>query len=95
MKTLIQVILYLAFVFILASFASCSSSEPTPAPITAVYTWRAKVLENNTITRVNMQYDERQSYNPHDSVWVNLDTHQVDDTAENTMLCELIQCRIN
>lgn len=51
--------------------------------------WRARVLENRTITYVNIPADMRDIYRPCDTVWVNLTTHMIDDTAENTMQCTI------
>lgn len=95
MKTFIQAIVYLALVLMLAMFASCGPKEVEPITNTDAYTWRAEVLENNTITYVNMTYNERQVYYPKDSVWVDLATHRINDTADNTMRCVLRICKIN
>lgn len=100
LSTLKLVIIYTLLVFGLALLiSSCGATNP-PTNVTAptedvlLYIWRAKVLENGTITRVEMTRDERIGYQPNDTVWVNLRTHRVDDASDSTMACVLGSCRL-
>ena len=97
MRYCIQPIAYVVLIFGILLLTSCGASTPkpkreTPAGATP-YHWRAQVLENSTITLVKMTLDERMVYEEGDSVWVDLATHRINDTLDNTMLCRLITCR--
>ncbi len=92
MRYLIQPIVYVVLIFGILFLTSCGS-KPNVSPKSYSYHWRAQVMENNTITVVKMTLDERLFYRDGDSVWVDLGTHRVNDTMENTMLCRLITCR--
>lgn len=52
---------------------------------------RAEVLENNTVTYCILNDSEIEIYHPNDTVWLNLNTHTIDDTSDNTMMCVLKQ----
>jgi uncharacterized transporter YbjL len=43
------------------------------------YLNRVKILENNTISYVNLNTNQKNTINFYDTVWVNLDKHTVDD----------------
>jgi len=66
---------------IILFLTSCSENVET-------HTWRAKVLENGTISYVISDNPVLQLY---DTVWVNLDTRTIDDTSNNTMKSVLIK----
>lgn len=94
-KTSVQVIVYTLLVYGLAMLASCSNDKGQPLTSEQLqYHWRAQVMENNTITPVYMTMGERLLYEAGDSVWVDLRTHRVNDTSENTMLCRLIRSKL-
>jgi hypothetical protein len=95
MKTLVQVITYLLLVYGLALLASCGTkAQKVDTHVGTPYHWRAQVMENNSVVPVYMTLDQRLTYKEQDSVWVDLSSHMIDDTAQNTMLCRLIECHL-
>lgn len=80
MKTLKIVIVYTLLVYGLALLASCSERQQY---------FRATVLENNTITQVAVSRLQADLYTTYDTVWVNLDTHTIDDSSDSAMQCVL------
>lgn len=94
MRYCIQPIAYVVLIFGILLLTSCGASTPQNGPHHTPYHWRAQVMENNTIVVVKMTLDERAIYKPGDSVWVDLATHRVNDTLDNTMLCRLVTCRL-
>lgn len=50
---------------------------------------RIKVLENHTISYVELTTTQQMVYRPLDTVWVNLSTHAIDDTSNYTMAAVL------
>lgn len=46
---------------------------------------RAVVLENNTVTYCNIPSNLSNLFKENDTVWLNLDTHQIDDTCDSAM----------
>jgi hypothetical protein len=46
---------------------------------------RAKVVENNTITYCVLTPTERKAVRSGDTVWLDLGSHRINDTADNTM----------
>lgn len=89
----IPALLYLIILICGVIVFSTSCSKQPKQTVYSRYTWRAQVVENGTITHVDMVGTERFTYLMGDSVWVNMDTHRVDDTAQNSMLCVLGSCR--
>ena len=85
----------IAFVLaVVAALVGCRSQsgqrakgfEPKPGQELLI---RSRVLENNTMTFVKMTYEEALLFRPLDTVWVNLETHKVDDTCRSAMKCVL------
>jgi hypothetical protein len=71
-------------VAIAISIASCQHPESTP-PL--YKTKRVVVLENNTVSFVRIPTGLDTVYRNNDTVWVNMETHKIDDTSSTTMMC--------
>jgi len=65
------------------AFSIVSCQETTR--VTPFKTKRVIVLENNTISFVHIPIGLDSIYRMNDTVWVNLITHRIDDTDNNTM----------
>lgn len=74
-------------VAIAISIASCNHPESTPPFITK----RVVILENNTVSYVHVPRGLDSVYRNNDTVWVNLETHRIDDTCNTTMMGVLIE----
>ena len=87
-------------VVVIVTLASCGMGENTASTSDAMiathvkimneahtYARRVHVLENGTISYVNFTPDNQQVFTYGDSVWVNLATHQIDDTCSSAMMC--------
>ena len=72
----------LLMVAIAFSIVSCQHPETRVTPFK---TKRVVVLENNTISFVHVPIGLDSIYRINDTVWVNLITHRIDDTDNNTM----------
>lgn len=70
-------------VAIAISIVSCTDST-TPPPYK---TKRVVVLENNTVSFVRIPIGLDSVYRISDTVWVNMETHRIDDTCSTTMMC--------
>jgi len=70
----------LLMVAIAFSIVSCQDKRVAPYK-----TKRVVVLENNTISFVHIPIGLDSIYRVNDTVWVNLITHRIDDTDNNTM----------
>lgn len=68
-------------------FMSCTSGSGNRLSQTNVSdsVVRAKVVENNTIAYVRINRNIIRSYEPGDTVWVNLATHRIDDVSDISM----------
>lgn len=64
-----------------------------PAIIKSGYTLRAKCLESKTpiVILLQVNYIEYLYLHIGDKVWVNLTTHNIDDTIEDAMACQIIE----
>lgn len=65
------------------AFSIVSCQETTR--VAPFKTKRVVVLENNTISFVHVPIGLDSIYRINDTVWVNLITHRIDDTDDNTM----------
>jgi len=72
----------LLMVTIAFSIVSCEHPETKVDPFK---TKRVVVLESNTISFVYVPIGLDSIYRNNDTVWVNLDTHRIDDLDSNTM----------
>lgn len=77
-------LLILFVVFVMVSCNDETNYDQGPGLVKRV---RAKVLENGMITYcfIDSQDAEKEIYVPGDTVWLNMQTHMIDDTTENTM----------
>lgn len=84
-------ILFLILVFGLALLTSCGQDTQIASngDILKPVIRRAVVLENNTLTYVSIRPSLDTVYKAGDTVWVNLDTHRIDDTDSTTMMAVL------
>ena len=72
-------------VAIAISIVSCQEGEP-PFKVR-----RVLVLENNTVSYVHVPRGLDSVYRNNDTIWVNLETHKIDDTCNTTMMGVLIE----
>lgn len=63
------------------SLALTSCDDPKSGRI------KVRILESNTVTLLKVDEQEFNSLERRDSVWVNLDTHVIDDTCNTAMKC--------
>lgn len=84
-------IMYTLLVYGLALLASCGSATPpkTAEKVTPYAQWSATVLENGTVTHVDMNLAEFMLHIDYDTVWVDLSTHTINDTSDAAMKCVL------
>lgn len=68
------------------AFSIVSCSETTPAPTSLLKTRRVIVLETNTVSFIYVPNHLDSVYRIDDTVWVNLETHRIDDLDSNTMM---------
>jgi hypothetical protein len=81
----------LFFIFIaLISLVACND-EVYNQGFGLIKNVRAKVLENGTVTYCTLDDRKKEIYHPNDTVWLNLATHQIDDTSSNTMQVVLLE----
>ena len=73
----------LSFIALVGVFASCSTETRQPP----FKTKRVKVLENNTISYIHVPSGLDSVYKYNDTVWVNMETHRIDDVDTTTMMC--------
>jgi len=77
--------------FVLITLRACESRSghrkriPPIVQMSSTVPTRVKIIENGTISYVNLTPEEEKVYRPADTVWVNLETHKVDDTCSTTM----------
>lgn len=72
-------------VAIAISIVSCQETQP-PYKVR-----RVLVLENNTVSYVHVPRGLDSVYRNNDTIWVNLETHKIDDTCNTTMMGVLIE----
>lgn len=99
MKTTKSDIKNLLIVFVLVIIGLCMSScdsksgkwnqKPPENTSVSVFPVRARVLENSTMSYVDLTFKQKLLFQSGDTIWLNLDTHLVDDTAQFTMKAEL------
>lgn len=53
--------------------------------ITFTSSIRVRILENNTVTHVDIPSSEEKLYKPNDTIWINLSTHKIDDIDTSAM----------
>lgn len=81
--TLIGAMIAIAIMLLNQSCKSSASSGNRPMFIT----YKIKVLENNTTSHVRIPTHLSNIYSYSDTVWVDLATHTINDTLDNTMQC--------
>lgn len=64
------------------SIVSCQHPDSKPT----FKTKRVIVLENNTVSFVNIPNHLDSVYRDNDTVWVNMITHRIDDSDSSTMM---------
>jgi hypothetical protein len=74
---------FLSLVAIAISIASC---QETTSHVSPLKTKRVMILETNTISFVFVPTALDSIYRNEDTVWVNLETHRIDDLDSNTMM---------
>lgn len=82
MKTLLS---FLIGSLLLVSCSESGKRVPKKEGIVTVFVAKATVLENNTKTLVYLNKNEFSMMNVNDTVWVDLDTHNIDDTCRTAM----------
>lgn len=84
---LIKVIIMVTFgvIMTMVVLSSCSNTPTVPTYTTQ----RILVLENNTVSYVNIPKGLDSVFTYNDTVWVNMLTHRIDDTDSFTMKCVL------
>jgi hypothetical protein len=87
LQNLISVLIYTAFVLMLATLISCGDSKRPEIQKPSVR--RVHVLENGSISYVIIRPSLDSVYKCHDTVWVNLLAHRIDDQDTTAMLCVL------
>lgn len=80
----------IASALIIASLVSCTGTQneirkPSPTPLV-----RVKVVENGTISHVVLTHEQKMTLRYRDTVWVDLATHTINDTAQYTMKAILL-----
>lgn len=91
-RTITTIIIYLLLVYGLAMLTSCGGNIDTVANNTDLQKpvlRRVHVLENGSVSYVIIRPGLDSVYRCYDTVWVNLNTHRIDDTDSTTMLCIL------
>ena len=68
------------------AFSIASCNETTTSHISPLKTKRVMILETNTISFVFVPTMLDSIYRIDDTVWVNLETHRIDDLDSNTMM---------
>jgi hypothetical protein len=90
---LIKMIIMITFgvIMTIIVLSSCSNQQPSGQ---LYNTKRVVVLENNTVSFVNIPRNLDSIYHDFDTVWVNLLTHRIDDRDTNTMMCVINPSKI-
>lgn len=73
----------LSLIVLITVFASCATETRQPP----FKTKRVRVLENNTISYIHVPSGLDNVYKYNDTVWVNMETHKIDDIDTTTMMC--------
>lgn len=68
------------------AFSIVSCQETTSSYVSPLKTKRVMILETNTISFVFIPTALDSIYRDNDTVWVNLETHRIDDLDSNTMM---------
>lgn len=91
----LKTIIYMFSIILIASIISACikyllQDEDKAKENTEFMTVKVRVLENNTISFVLVPIEMNTVYDKGDTVWINLETHLIDDLSVYTMLAVII-----